>query len=253
MKIKQYRAGANILSDKIIAVTGAGDGIGRAMAKAFASQGATVILMGKTVEKLEGVYDEIVNAQWPQAAIIPIDFERAVDEDYLSVAQAINESFDRVDGLLHNASILGDRTPIHNYQSSVWHRVLQVNLNAPFMLTKAVLPLLKQAPNASVIFTGSSVGLKGRAYWGAYGISKAATENLMQILADELEEVSRIRVNSINPGATRTQMRADAYPAEDPATVKTAESLVPLYTYLLADDSKDITGQQFNGNDYANK
>ncbi|RYZ96351.1 MAG: SDR family NAD(P)-dependent oxidoreductase, partial [Moraxellaceae bacterium] len=127
----------------------------------------------------------------------------------------------------------------------VWKRVMQVNVHAPFMLTQVVMPLLEKSVNASIVFTGSSVGYKGRAYWGAYAASKAAAENLMQTLADELDETTRIRVNSINPGATRTKMRAGAYPAEDPTTVKLPQDLMRDYLFLFSDDSKHINGQQF--------
>ena len=232
------------LQDKIIAITGAGSGIGRTLAFHFARYGATVILMGRTVEKLEAVYDEIDQQGYPQAAIIPIDLETAGPDEYQQIADSINTEFGRLDGLVHNAALLGERTPISNYSISSWEQLMKVNVNAPFALTRYCMPLLQNSLAGSILFTSSSVGLKGRAYWGAYAASKAAIENLMQTLADELEEVSNIRANSINPGATRTRMRADAYPAEDPATVKTPEALVPLFTFFMADDSIGVSGEQ---------
>lgn len=236
---------ANYLTNKIILVTGAGDGIGRVAAKTFAAQGATVILVGRTLAKLERVYDEIEAAGHPQAAIFPINFESAKELQFTEMCDAIFQEFDHLDGILHNAAELGQSTALANYAADVWSRCLQVNVTAPFLLTKALLPLLEKADNASILFTGSSVGYKGRAYWGAYAASKAAQENLMQTFADELEGTSQIRANSINPGATRTQMRAAAYPGEDPETVKTAEDLMRDYLYLLGDASIGISGQQF--------
>lgn len=242
---ENFTPAANSLENKIILVTGAGDGIGRVAAKNFAAHGATVILVGRTLQKLEMVYDEIEAAGHPQAAIYPIDFQVANEQAFITMCNAISDEFKHLDGILHNAADLGQRTPIANYAPDVWMRLMQVNVNAPFMLTQAVLPLLERAKNASIVFTGSSVGYQGRAYWGAYAASKAAAENLMQTLADELEETTRIRANSINPGATRTKMRAGAYPAEDPTTIKTPQDLMRDYLYLMGDESVGVTGQQF--------
>jgi len=240
-----YNAPADLLQDKIILVTGAGDGIGRAAALSYAAHGARVILLGRTVKKLEAVYDEIEAAGHAQAAIYPIDFSGASEDDYNEMAAVLQKEFGRLDGLLHNAGELGPRTPLGQYPADTWQKVMQVNATAPFLMTKALLPLLEAAPQASVVFTGSSVGYEGRAFWGAYAVSKAAVENMMQIFAAELAETTAIRVNSINPGATRTGMRANAYPAEDPRTLKTPEDIMPLYLYLMGDDSKGTSGQQF--------
>lgn len=241
-----YLPAPSLLADKIIVVTGAGDGIGRVAAKTFAEYRATVVLLGRTLAKLEKVYDEIEAAGGPKPAIFPINLEGAAEKDYIELSDALNTEFGRVDGILHNASALGDRTPLANYAPDVWQRVMQVNVNAPFMLTQALLPLLEQAEHASVVFTGSTVGLKGRAYWGAYAASKAAQENLMQTLADEADGATNIRANSINPGATRTGMRAAAYPAENPATLPAPEAHMPLYLYLMGKDSIGVNGQQFS-------
>jgi len=242
-----YHPAPQLLANKIIAVTGAGAGIGREAALTYAAHGATVVLLGRTTEKLEQIYDDIENAGYPQAAIYPINFEGAVEKDYEDMCNSLDNAFGRLDGILHNASELGERTPVANYSTDVWQRLLQVNVTAPFMMTKALMPLLQRADSGSVVFTGSSVGYKGRAFWGAYAVSKAATENLMQVLAEELDEVTNVRSNSIIPGATRTSMRAAAYPAENPATVKQAKDLMPLYLYLMGEDSKDKNGQQFQG------
>jgi len=240
-----YRPRDNLLQDKVILVTGAGAGIGRAAAKSFAEHGATVVLLGRTIKKLEDVYDEIEQAGSPQPAIYPMNLEGASPKDYEDLANTLEKEFGRLDGLLHNASLLGSLTPIEQYDVNLWHQVMQVNLNAPFMLTQACLPLLKQSESASVAFTSSSVGRKARAYWGAYAISKFGNEGLMQVLADELDNTT-IRVNSINPGKTRTTMRAAAYPAEDPSTLKTPEEIMSVYLYLFGEDSKEINGQAFD-------
>ncbi len=242
--LKNYQPENTILQNRIIAITGAGSGIGRELAKGLASYGATIILIGRNVEKLETIYDEIESNNNPQAAIVPLDLETASDADYKNLAEMIKTEFGRLDGLINNAAQLGDRTSINNYPLKVWEKLMKVNVNAPFAITKYLLPLLEKSDHGSVVFTSSTVGIKGRAYWGAYAASKAAIENLMQTLADELEETSHIRVNSINPGATRTDMRALAYPAEDPATVKEAKELTPLFLYFMAKDSIGVTGQQ---------
>lgn len=242
---ENYSSKPQCLAGKIILVTGAGDGIGRVAAKTFAAQGATVVLMGRTMAKLERVYDEIEKDGHPQPAIFPINFESAIEKDYDDMCNTLESTFGRIDGILYNAADLGERTPISNYSVSAWMRCMQINVNAPFMMTQALLPLLERAENASILFTSSSVAFQGRSFWGGYTASKAATENLMQTLADELQGTSKIRVNSINPGGTRTKMRAAAYPGEDPATVKTPEALMPSYLYLLSDDSVGVTGQQF--------
>ncbi len=243
---ENYQAAPNNLSGKVIVITGAGAGIGRTVALTCAKHGATVVLLGRTTQKLEMVYDEIEAAGGPQPAIYPINFEGACEKDYADMAQALFDEFGKIDALLHNAADLGERTPITNYAPDTWSRVMQVNVNAPFMLTKSLLPVMEKADRGSIIFTGSSVGYEGRAFWGAYAASKAANENMMQTLAQELDGTTSIRVNSVNPGATRTQMRATAYPAENPQNVKSADTLMPLYLYLLSDDSAAVTGEQFS-------
>lgn len=241
-----YRAANDLLADRIILVTGAGDGIGRTAARCCAAHGATVVLLGRTGSKLEAVYDEIEAAGHPQPAIFEVDMLKATAEDYGALAEAIGAEFGRLDGLLHNASILGERSPLANYKAQLWEDVLKINVTAELILTQALLPLLEAAPSASILFTSSGVGRKGRAYWGAYAVSKFATEGMMQVLADELENTTNIRVNSLNPGATRTRMRAAAYPAEDPNTLKTPEDIMPAYLYLLGPDSEGVTGQAFD-------
>jgi len=240
-----YQAKKDLLQHKIILVTGAGDGIGRTAATTFAAYGATVIILGRTQHKLELVYDDIRAQGSPEPVIMPLDLATATPDDYQHLADLIAVQFGQLDGLLHNASLLGTLTPLEQLPMTTLEQLLKVNVVAQLALTQPLLPLLRRAPAASILFTSSSVGRKGRAYWGAYAISKFATEGMMQVLADECDG-STVRSNSINPGATRTAMRASAYPAEDPQTLKTAEQLMPLYLYLMGDDSRHENGQQFS-------
>lgn len=240
-----YTPPSQLLANRVILVTGAGAGIGKAAAHAFAAQGATVVLLGRTLRKLETVYDEIEQAGYPQPAIYPMNLEGASPKDYEDLANTLEKEFGVLDGLLHNASLLGSLTPLEQYDIQMWFQVMQVNLNAPFLLTKMCLPLLKKSTDASIVFTSSSVGRKSRAYWGAYAVSKFAVEGMMQTLADELSN-THIRVNSVNPGATRTLMRASAYPGEDPNTLPAPDQIMPVYLYLMGTDSKEVNGQALN-------
>jgi len=241
-----YSPPADLLAGKTILVTGAGDGIGRTAALAYARYGATVVLLGRTVEKLEGVYDEIEAANYPQAAIFPLDLGTASEQDCQRLHDALKNEFGTLDGLLHNAGILGERRPIESAGYESWREVMQVNVHAQFLLTRYLLPLLQAAPTASIVFTSSGVGRTGRAFWGAYAVSKFATEGFMQVLADELENTSKVRVNSLNPGATNTAMRRSAYPAETPTNNPSPEDIMPTYLYLMGGDSEGITGKAFS-------
>lgn len=238
---QSFQTTQDALNNKVILVTGAGDGIGREAALTYARHGATVILLGRTVSKLEAVYDEITAAGGAQPAIIPLDMKGATESHYRDMAATIIDQFGRLDGLLHNAGILGVLSPFEHIDLPTWNDIIQVNVTAQFMMTKALLPALKAAPHASVIFTSSGVGRKGRAHWGPYAVSKFATEGMAQILADEYEN-SPMRVNVINPGATRTTMRSRAYPAEDKNKLKTPTEIMPVYLYLMCDDSIGTTG-----------
>ena len=202
-----------------------------------------MVLLGKTTAKLEQVYDEIMALGAPEPGIAPMDLATASSEDIKQLAEVLDSTYGRLDGLLHNAAMLGDRIPVEHYDINQWMTVMQVNFNAVFMLSRLMLPLLRQAPAASLLFTSSSVGAAPKAYWGPYAVSKYAMEGLAKLLAEELDNTSAIRVNIINPGATRTSMRAKAYPNENPANLKTATSLMPLYLYLMGDDSSAINGE----------
>ena len=242
----EYSARPNLLEGRVIMVTGAGRGIGEAAAKAYAAHGATVLLLGKNEENLNKVYDEIEAAGWPQPVVIPFNLETALPHQYDELAATVEREFGRLDGLLHNAGIVGPRTPIEQLTGENFMRVMQVNVNAAFMLTSTLLPLLKLSSDASVIFTSSSVGRKGRAYWGGYAVSKFALEGLMQVLADELDDITTVRSNSVNPGATRTDMRVKAYPGENPAVNPLPADIMPVYLYLMGPDSKGVNGQALN-------
>ena len=245
MEPKEYSARDELLAGRVILVTGAGDGIGRATALRCAELGATMVLLGRTSGKLENISDEIVSAGYPQPGIAVFDLAAAQGPDYQNLIDQLEASYPRLDGLLHNAGILGDRSPIEHYDIATWQRVMHVNVNAAFILTRCCLPLLQASDDASIIFTSSGVGRKGRAYWGAYAVSKFATEGLSQVLADELENAN-IRVNCINPGSTRTNMRRKAYPGEDPETLPTPAEILAAYEFLLGPDSAGITGKSVN-------
>ncbi|MGO1462688.1 MAG: YciK family oxidoreductase [Marinobacter sp.] len=243
--MQDYQAPADLLEDRIILVTGASSGIGRTAAKTYAAHGATVVLVGRTVSKLESVYDEIEAAGYPKPAIVPMNFEGAAVKDYEELAMTLEDNFGKLDGLLHNAGILGDRSPVEMYDPELWNRVMHVNATAPFQLSRAMIPLLRKSDAASVIFTSSGVGRQAKAYWGAYAVSKFAVEGLSQLLSEELDdEHNNVRVNSLNPGATRTNMRAHAYPAENPNQNPTPEELMPVYLYLMGSDSAGVNGQK---------
>ncbi len=241
----EYSARPDLLKDRVILVTGAGRGIGEAAAKAYAAHGATVLLLGKNEDNLNEVYDQIEAAGHPQPVVIPFNLETALPHQYDELAATIEAEFGRLDGLLHNAAILGPRTPLEQLSGDNFMRVMQVNVNAMFMLTSTLLPLLKLSEDASVIFTSSSVGRQGRAYWGAYATSKFATEGLMQVMADEVDG-TQVRANSVNPGATRTGMRAQAYPGENPTNNPLPEAIMPVYLYLMGPDSKGVNSQAFD-------
>jgi len=238
-----YITTKDCLHNKVILISGGGSGIGRAAAIAFAKHGARLILTGKSLKNLEFTYDQFLAEGFTPPLIHTIDFESATEADYQKINTVIFNEFGKLDGLLNNAGILGDKTPLESYKVKMWKKVFDINVHAPFLLTKSLLPSLKESKNASVIFTSSGVGKKARAYWGAYSLSKFATESMMQIFSEELENTSNIRVNSIDPGSVRTKMRAAAYPAEDPLSVAGAEEIMNAYLYLMSNESLEINGQ----------
>jgi NAD(P)-dependent dehydrogenase (short-subunit alcohol dehydrogenase family) len=240
---RAYRPGPGSHAGRIIIVTGAGDGIGRALALALAGQGATVALLGRTQKKLTLTYDRIVETGGPTPALLPFNLETAAAPEYEALFAALEREFGRLDGLAHVAGILGDLSPIEQYDVPTWCRVMHVNLTAAFIVTRTLLPLLRRSDDASIVFTSSGIARGGRAYWGAYAASKFGTEGLMQVLAHEMSGTTRIRVNSLNPGPVRTAMRRRAYPAEDPASLPDPVDVVAPFLYLLGPASRGVNGE----------
>ena len=244
MDHQNYNYPADLLRDRIILVTGASDGIGKALAVHAAAHGAQVLLHGRNVSKLEKVYDEIEALPGaPRPSIAVIDLAVADSAAFRSLATNLEEEFGRLDGLVNNASMLGERFSIEQYDAAMWQRVMHVNVTAAFAITQVCLPLLHQSADPSVIFTSSGVGRVGKPFWGAYAVSKFATEGLAQVLASEQES---IRVNCINPGPVRTDMRKAAYPAEDRDALLRPEDILPTYMYLLGPDGAGTTGQSLD-------
>jgi NAD(P)-dependent dehydrogenase (short-subunit alcohol dehydrogenase family) len=237
---------ADALRGRIVAITGATGGIGRAVAIASAAHGAQLILLGRNLRKLKELHAELTARHGEMALMAQLDLEKALAGDYDRIAAAVLEHYGRLDGLVHCAGQLGTLTPIEGYDVPTWCRVLHVNLTAPFALTQVLLPALRKSPDASVIFTTSSVGREGRAYWGAYAVSKFALEGLSQVLADETRGTTAIRVNALNPGRVRTAMRRQAYPSEDLAALATPEEVALPYVALLSTASGGVTGGSFN-------
>ncbi|CAO96657.1 YciK family oxidoreductase [Erwinia tasmaniensis] len=242
-----YQPKNDLLNNRIILVTGASDGIGREAALTYARYGAQVILLARNAEKLLQVSKEVAACSPTKrpAVWFSLDLEQATAEECRQLAHSLEEQIPHLDGVLHNAGLLGDVLPMEQQDPAIWQRVMRVNIDATFFLTQALLPLLLKSPSASLVFTSSSVGRKGRAGWGAYSVSKFATEGMMQVLAQEYDPL-RLRVNCINPGGTRTKMRASAFPDEEPTKLKTPADIMPLYLWLMGDDSINSSGISFD-------
>ena len=246
---RTYTATPEAFIDRVILVTGASSGIGAALARACGSLGARVVLSGRNVGRLEATYDAIIAAGGPRPSIAPLDLERADASHYTALADAVRSEFGRLDGLAHLAGQLGELAPVEHYDVVTWLRVMHVNVNAAFILTQSLLPLLRTSQDGSIVFTTSGLSVRGRAYWGAYAASKFALEGLMQVLADETDTLTNIRVNSVNPGKLRTAMRARAYPGEDAASVPIPATALPTFLYLLGSASAGVTGRRFDAQD----
>jgi NAD(P)-dependent dehydrogenase (short-subunit alcohol dehydrogenase family) len=247
--LHDWKPAAELLNDRVILITGAANGIGRAVANACAAHGASVILLDRDVRALEQAYDEIMAAGHPESALYPLDLKGATPDDYTALADTVATEFRQLDGLVHNAAHLGALVPFANFEHELWFETLQVNLNAPYLLTMACLGLLQQSRDASIVFTADTAGRHGKAYWGAYAVSKAATEGFMQILADEFEANTPIRVNSLDPGPVRSALRRMAYPYEDRNSLPAPADVVKPFLFLLGPDSRGITGQQLSAPD----
>lgn len=241
--MRDFKYTPSTLKDKIILVTGVGDGIGKVAALTYAQCGATVLLLGKTQSKLETVYDQIEGLGLPTPAILPMDLQQANFAQMQELAGLIQKEFGHLDGILHNAAILGALTPLEMYDPITFEQVMRVNSTAVFMLTQSLIPLLRAAASGSVVFTSSSVGAMPRAFWGAYALSKQTVEGMSSIFTQETQAMTALRFNCINPGATRTNMRAHAFPGEDPYTLKTPEQIMPAYVYLMSDAASGVKGQ----------
>lgn len=242
-KLENYSAPKDLLKDRVVLITGAGQGLGRAAALTYANYGATVILHGRKVKKLESVYDEIETIGKAQALIYPLDLEQAEEADFAVIAQAIEQQLGRLDGILHNAAFLHGLSPLENQSVEQWRAMLQVNLITPFALTKACLPLLKASPDASVVMTSSSHGHKPSAYWGGFIVAKAGVEALVKVQADEWESMPNLRINTIVPGIVNSPQRAKTHPGEIKQTMRQPEDLMTTYLYLMGPDSKGVSGQ----------
>lgn len=240
---KSYLAPAKLLKDRVILVTGSGSGLGRQAAISFAKSGAQLILVGRQQHTLKETATLIKDNGDASPLVLSMDLRTTAASDYTNLSHVIDERFGLLDGLLHNAAVLGSMGPIASSDVGAWFSIMQVNLNAAYLLTRELLPLLEKSKDASILFTSSGVGRVGRAYWGAYSVSKFGVEGLMQVLADELARTSNIRVNSIDPGAVNTAMRRSAYPAEDPQNNPPPEKVMNSYLYLMGKDSQGINGQ----------
>ena len=241
--IRSFLPPDNCLDGKTILVTGAGDGIGRVAALTYARYGATVLLLGRTSSKLEYVYDEIESLGGKQPAMLPMNLEGATYADMQQLEGLINKEVGQLDGILHNAGMLGQLTPLEMYDVDTFDQVMKVNFTATFMLTQALLPLLKDADNGSIVFASSTVGTHPRAFWGAYALSKQAVEGMSDIFTQETQNTTNLRFNCINPGGIRTNMRAHAYPGENPMSLKTPEDIMSAYVCLMSDKSIGVRGQ----------
>ncbi|MBF2755808.1 MAG: SDR family NAD(P)-dependent oxidoreductase [Gammaproteobacteria bacterium AqS3] len=244
MKLSDYRPPADLLSGAGVVITGASRGIGRAVALAASACGAQCVLLARSLEGLEACAEAIDAQGGPEPILQPVDLGQIDAAAARQLAEAIGEALNgALDGLVNNAAVLGRRSPVQNISEADWNAQMQVNVRAPFLLTQALMPLLRAAPSASIVNVSSGVGRRGSAYWGAYSASKFALEGLTQVLADELANVSSVRVNSLDPGGVATDMRAGAMPAEDPATLPTPEAIAPAFLYLLGRDGAHLNGQ----------
>lgn len=231
------------LSGRVIAITGATGGIGRALALACLQAGAEVLLLARSEKKLKSLHAECEAIAAGKALMAVLDLEKALAADYDRIADAVMKQYGRLDGLVHCAALLGTLTPIEHYEVPTFYRVMHVNVTAAFALTQVLVPALRKSADASVIFVSSGVGRAGKPNWGAYAVSKFAVEGLSQVLASELDGNSQVRVNTINPGRARTVMRRQAYPSEDVTTLPQPETLLEPFLRLLGPRGRGITGQ----------
>jgi NAD(P)-dependent dehydrogenase (short-subunit alcohol dehydrogenase family) len=241
----RYTASPDLLRSRVILVTGASAGIGEAAARALAAHGATVILHGRNMQRLERVYDEIAGTGAPEPAILPLDLAAAGEREFENLEQTVRAQFGRLDGILHNAAHFVHLTALENERMDDWLRLLRVNLVAAFALTRACLPLLRTAPDASVLVTGETHGLLPGAFWGGFAVSKSALLAYTRIQAQEWETHANLRINLVVPGKVDSPCRARTHPGESRTARATVETLMPLYLYLMGPDSRGVSGQVF--------
>jgi len=232
---QNYRADPSSFDGKVIMVTGAAEGIGKAVTIALAEQGSTVLMVDKKSRHLEKLYDQVLERGFSEPIILPVDLMEITPESATELAQSIYNEIGHLDGLLHNAAELGSPSPLDQYDIEYWNKVMHTNLQAPYFLTRALLPLLKQENVTNVVFTSADVGREACAYWGAYSIAYAGIEAQMSIWAQELEKVSNIRVNSVDPGPVRTVFRRRSHPGESQDSLVTPQSIAPAYLKILSD------------------
>lgn len=249
-QLRRYQTKPNLLAGRTIIVTGAGDGLGRSAARTFAAHAADLILIGRTRSKLEQVNDEIRDDYGRDSLIVPLDLATLNEQLIEDLRKGLAESYEKIDGLLHNAGVLGPKTTLEHYPITAWMNAFEVNVHSTLKLTQSVLPIMKNSPDASIIFTSSGLSKTGRAYWGSYCATKFALEGLMEVLAEELGTTTDIRVNSLNPGAVRTAMRAQAFPAEAPQKLPHPDERMSAYLYLIGPDSKGVNRQSFYAGDW---
>jgi NAD(P)-dependent dehydrogenase (short-subunit alcohol dehydrogenase family) len=240
---RDYEAPEGLLADRVILVTGAGQGLGRAVALACAGRGATVVLLGRKQEKLERTYDAITGAGGEEPAIVPLDLATAGSREFEELANLVRRDVGRLSGIAHCAAYLLPLTPLANQTLEGWLTALRVNLAAPFALTRACLPLMADAPESSVVFTGETHGAHPRAYWGGFAVSKAGLSTLATIWADELEKLGRTRMNVLVPGPIATPQRAQTHPGEDRTKLRPPEWAARAFLYLLGPDGNAWRGR----------
>ena len=238
------------LTHQTILITGAAGGLGSTAALALAKQGATIVLLDKNIPRLETVYDNILKANGPEPSIYPFDLAGANENQYEELASTIEDKYGSLQGLLHSAVDSGISGPIATLKTTAWGQALNINLNAAFLLSRVLLPILKKSDHASIVFTSDSSARTGRAYSGAYGVSKIAMEGFAKILADELESTQKIRVNTLIPGPVDSPLRKRTYPAENKDSLPKMESLEAVYVYLFSSKSLGITGQAIDAQSF---
>ncbi|NDP47171.1 MAG: SDR family NAD(P)-dependent oxidoreductase [Sulfuriferula multivorans] len=241
--MKDYLPRSDLLAGRVILVTGASSGLGRAASLAYARHGATIALLARDADRLEMVYDEIIDSGGAEPAMFPYDLAAADDRSLETLAGTISHHLKRLDGVLHSAHQFYNLTPLELQTLEQWQTLMRVNLIAPFALTRACLPLLKQAPDASIVFTGETHGHHPSAYWGGYAVAKSGLETLTRVWADELTSNETLRVNTLIPGQVATTLRTRTHPGLSPETLTSIDALMPWYLYLMGEDSRSVRGQ----------